>query len=194
MKTQIAQRKEKGAALVEFALTVPFLFFFVSAIVEFGNILSQLTWISQAGYHIASVGAQSPQAVAEALMGARLNQLRSAKDFERFRNRIEITSIEAPGGEFFDNLSTARTVSVLVRANIKPISSVNVSVPVSIEVTAPQLVLRSQYNPNYAQFGQPEPDFFNCDYARIGTSPNSSACRPSSSCTRSALPGNESCA
>ena len=191
MKTQIAQRKEKGAALVEFALTVPFLFFFVSAIVEFGNILSQLTWISQASYHVASVAAQSPQAAAEGLMATRLQQLTEAKDFEHFRNRISISSLEPVNSEYFDN-GTNRTVAVRIRAQVNPISSLSISIPVSMEVTAPQLVVRSQYNPNYAVFGQPAPEYFNCNFVRTGTTPDSTDCR--SGCDRSAGLGNEVCA
>jgi hypothetical protein len=186
------KNKEKGAALVEFALSVPLLFLFFSGVLEFGNILSQLTWVAQAGYTLAAVGAESPQNVAQSLLDSRLNQLIQAKNSERFGSRLEVSAVTPVGSDYYNNLSEVRTVTVSLKARIIPISSLSFAIPVDINVTAPQLVVSSNYNPDYSVFGAPQPQFFNCQFEQAGNAGSSTTCLPDCSRINNQI-GEESC-
>jgi hypothetical protein len=186
------KNKEKGAALVEFALSVPVLFLFFSGVLEFGNILSQLTWVSQAGYTLAAVGAESPQGVTQSLLNARLAQLVQAKDFERFRNKLLVTEVTPAGTEYFNNNPLIRTITIKLKAQIIPISNLSFGIPVDINITAPQLVENTLYDSNYGVFGQPQPEYFACNGATAGFSPPTADCRKP--CGDRTVMGSETCA
>ncbi len=181
---------ETGAALVEMALTVPVLFLLLSSVVEFGNILSHLMWVTQTGYNLASVAGESPRSAADALVSTRLNQLVQAEEFERFRDRIEISGVEPI--EFHDGMGE-RTAIVRVTTNIVPIINSTLRFPITLEFTASQLLRNEQYDPNYREFGQPLPNFFNCSFSEIGGgSANTGECL--AACDTGASMGAEACA
>lgn len=171
---------ERGAALVECALSLPVLIFFVSAILEFGNVLSQLTWFSQAAYHVISVGSQSPQSAGPSLMDSRYAQLVLAKSPERSYGRIDLhTPQAASAAGYYDNTPTIRTITVRMTADIRPLGNTPLSFPLSYELTAPQLLNDSVSPGSLSSFGNPSPSYYRCNLTSCGGStPCAAACRP----------------
>ena len=71
-------RSQRGAALVEFALSLPLLGIFIAGIYDLGRVQSQVNTLSQMAYQIAIIGATSPKATGNTAMetqGARILSL-----------------------------------------------------------------------------------------------------------------------
>ena len=134
---------ERGAALVEFALSLPLILLFLAGIYDLGRVQSQMNTVSQIAYQVAVIGATNPRITGDITMEQQGAKILSLVDRET--SYFNATPTLAPPPEGFTTRYFQESgrwfVTATVRGNLNsyfrwifpPLFSISVS------VTAPYL-------------------------------------------------------
>ncbi|MBX7136550.1 MAG: pilus assembly protein [Oligoflexia bacterium] len=166
--------KEQGAALLEFALVVPFLTLIFFGIVELGRTLIQGTWVSQAAFEAALLGGETPHAVAIPVMNQRVETLSGIQGQQLVTELGFNASYDA---------TSNRTVQVDLNGEVARLLKSPYPLKMNIGFTGPVLLSYSTLPLALSSASNPA-----CQYACDGTQCCGVACPAAPSCVGQASP------
>jgi len=136
--------RQKGAAMVEFAMVAGLLVFLFASLLEVSRVLNEYTWIVNTAYQIAGVFSGNHESVG--LVRANMRRTQIVDDYRRqefpslglYDVEFEPLQDHGFGGEYYH--PDQRLVGLSFKAKIALITSVPLSLPLKITVTAPYLI------------------------------------------------------
>jgi|GEM_PF-1866008 len=167
--------RQKGAAMVEFAMVAGLLVTLFALLLEFSRIFNEFTWVSNTAYQLAAVLSGDRPAT-----GLLRLPLREDDIVERYRKEefkalgIYDTAVQPLdgfgfGGSYYHPDPNQRTVGLSFTARIKPLTSIPLTIPMKISVMAPHLIPRTPANLGQPQTPNPS---FNCCGIKGASGPN----------------------
>lgn len=146
---------ERGAAFVELVLTLPIVLFIALQVVEFGQQLSQASWLSQTAYQVAFAGSESIEAERPAQMEgtmARLVQVHNLQTRKTPVSKTEVKYEELPG----------RIMAATVEAEVKSLWQKDKAQRITLRMKSPILVAAASITEEMGRFSNPSKRYDCC--------------------------------
>lgn len=169
---------DAGAAIVELAIVIPILLLLLFGIVQIGHSLAQVTWILNASYSTAMVGAGTPQLHRPQAMQEKGEAFLAIVD-PKFKLQDHV--ITAGSSNILWGSYVSKVVSVAISGRIVDMLSWFGDNDMRQEIVAPVVTLDSTgVAANLLEWGNAtQGNYYNCSGASLNAPAGASTCLPS---------------
>ena len=150
MSGKIIQKAQSpnGSVLTEFAVVLPMLLFLTTGLLALGQLLGQLSWISQASYISTMSGADDTTTDGPASIRAKADLIKSYQLKDQVNGSWNVEPSYSAGP-----LTGRPILTVKIDANISPL--MKTIFPMDLEVYSASALLLTSSNATYTTFGNP---------------------------------------